>query len=93
MEKHIRTWPRFAAPTLTLIRCACIAGNREIVPSGEVRDDFNHVTEGDNKRMLNVEHEVNDSDNIKQDMSIDVYGRGSEASDDADAEIANLYNV
>ena len=49
------------------------------------------MTEGDNKRMLNVEHVVNDSDNIKQDMSIDVYGRGSE--DDADAEIASLYNV
>lgn len=67
---------------------------RDIVPSGEVRSDFNFDTDGDNKRVLNVEHVVNDSDNIKQDMSIDVYGRGSEDDDSqSEANIAELYNV
>merc|ERR1712167_431068 len=64
-----------------------------IVPVGSTRDDFNFTTEGDNKRVLNVKHEVNDSDNIKQDMSIDVYGRGSEDDAKDDSQIADLYNV
>ena len=67
---------------------------RGLVPSGEVRNDFNLDTDGDNKRVLNVEHVVNDSDNIKQDMSIDVYGRGSkEDENQTEADIAELYNV
>ena len=64
------------------------------MPSGELRNDFNYDTDGDNKRVLNVEHVVNDNDNSKQDMSIDVYGRGSEKDDNKDeADIAALYNV
>lgn len=60
---------------------------------GKVRGDFNFTTEGDNKRVLNVKHEVKDSDNIKQDMSIDVYGRGSEDDAKDKSAIADLYNV
>ena len=37
-------------------------------------------------------HEVKDSDNIKQDMSIDVYGR-SEEDNKSNDEIESLYNV
>jgi phosphoenolpyruvate carboxylase len=37
----------------------------------------------DEKRVLNFENVVNDDDNIKQDMSIDVYGRVKE--EDAEA--------
>lgn len=65
------------------------------MPSGEVRSDFNFDIDGDNKRVLNAEHVVDDSDNIKQDMSIDVYGRGSkeDESGQSEADIAELYNV
>ena len=45
-----------------------------LIPSGgEVRTDFNFSVES--KRVLNDHHEVSDADNIKQDASIDVYGR------------------
>lgn len=42
------------------------------------------------KRILNEVYEVNDSDNIKQDMSIDVYNRDKGSEEDA---ISELYNV
>ena len=35
--------------------------------------------------MLNFENVVNDDDNIKQDLSIDVYGRAKEEDDAAAA--------
>ena len=45
------------------------------MPLNAVRDSFNFNL--DQKRVLNFEHVVSESDNIKQDMSIDVYGRES----------------
>eukprot|EP00443_Scrippsiella_acuminata_P009053 CAMPEP_0115256946 /NCGR_PEP_ID=MMETSP0270-20121206/46513_1 /TAXON_ID=71861 /ORGANISM="Scrippsiella trochoidea, Strain CCMP3099" /LENGTH=280 /DNA_ID=CAMNT_0002672625 /DNA_START=86 /DNA_END=928 /DNA_ORIENTATION=- len=67
---------------------------KKLVPEGEVCSDFNTSTE--HKRILNFVNEVKDSDNIKQDMSIDVYGReGDEDTpkDEVDSQIAELYNV
>ena len=49
---------------------------RDIVPLHAVRSQFNYNL--DQKRVLNFEHIVSESDNIKQDMSIDVYGRTAE---------------
>ena len=46
---------------------------RGILPLGSVRKDWNFSLQ--DKRVLNFENEVSDSDNIKQDISIDVYGR------------------
>ncbi|EFJ15993.1 hypothetical protein SELMODRAFT_422124 [Selaginella moellendorffii] len=43
------------------------------IPLGTVRSDFNYNLE--DKRVLNKVNIVTDADNIKQDMSIDVYGR------------------
>lgn len=43
------------------------------MPLGQTRTKFNFNL--DEKRVLNFENEVSDDDNIKQDMSIDVYGR------------------
>ncbi|KAK9817521.1 hypothetical protein WJX74_005799 [Apatococcus lobatus] len=45
----------------------------DIVPLGQVKSRFNYNV--DLKRVLNFENVVDDSDNVKQDMSIDVYGR------------------
>lgn len=55
---------------------------RDIVPLGMVKSSFNYDTS--DMRVLNMENVVRDDDNIKQDMSIDVYGRKQEedASDD-----------
>ena len=53
-------------------RCGC----RGILPLGSVRKDWNFSLQ--DKRVLNFENEVSDSDNIKQDISIDVYGRKEE---------------
>jgi len=64
---------------------------RKMVPDGELKTGFNTSTE--NKRILNFVHEVKDSDNVKQDMSIDVYGREGESKDDTNASIEELYNV
>jgi hypothetical protein len=44
-----------------------------IVPLGQTVKSFNYDTT--DKRVLNMENVVDDSDNIKQDISIDVYGR------------------
>lgn len=49
---------------------------RDLVPLGQTKSNFNFNL--DEKRVLNFENEVSDSDNIKQDMSIDVYGRKDE---------------
>ena len=52
---------------------------------GQNKSNFNYNL--DEKRVLNFENVVDDSDNVKQDMSIDVYGRQKDeeaaASDDA----------
>ena len=46
----------------------------DIVPIGNAKSDFNYDV-SKHKRVLNLVHEVTDEDNIKQDKSIDVYGR------------------
>ncbi len=56
------------------------ADRRDIVPLGSKRSKFNFNL--DEKRVLNFENVVNDDDNIKQDMSIDVYGRKNEDDDE-----------
>lgn len=62
-----------------------------LVPhDGTVRSDWNFSLQ--DKRVLNQEHIVKDSDNIKQDLSIDVYGR-TEQEEEMTAEIGQLYNV
>lgn len=53
-----------------------LSGSRDIVPLGQVKGNFNYNL--DNKRVINFENVVNDDDNIKQDISIDVYGRNKE---------------
>eukprot|EP00245_Coleochaete_scutata_P006385 TRINITY_DN20812_c0_g1_i1.p1 TRINITY_DN20812_c0_g1~~TRINITY_DN20812_c0_g1_i1.p1 ORF type:complete len:289 (+),score=56.63 TRINITY_DN20812_c0_g1_i1:110-868(+) len=62
-----------------------------LAPEGKVRSDFNFNL--DDKRILNVENEVNDSDNIKQDLSIDVYGRKEETSEAEAPSVEALYNA
>ena len=59
---------------------------RDIVPFEQVKSNFNYKT--DEKRVLNFENVVTDEDNIRQDMSIDVYGRKEkqEAEEAAAAE-------
>lgn len=46
------------------------------MPLGQTKGKWNYNL--DEKRVLNFENVVNDDDNIKQDLSIDVYGRASE---------------
>lgn len=48
-----------------------------------MRSNFNFSLE--DKRVLNFENVVDDSDNIKQDISIDVYGRKEKAEQEAAA--------
>ena len=59
--------------------CGCFC--RDLVPLGQTKSNFNFNL--DEKRVLNFENEVDDSDNIKQDMSIDVYGRKEEEKEEA----------
>jgi hypothetical protein len=60
-----------------------------LVPKDGVKSDYNfNLTD---KRVLNAEVVVNDADNIKQDMSIDVYGRQKE--EEIQGEIKELYSV
>ena len=53
---------------------------RDIVPLGQNKSNFNYSV--DEKRVLNFENVVDDSDNVKQDMSIDVYGRKQDGDDE-----------
>lgn len=76
-----RTWMRDHARNVV----------RKMAPDGVVRTDFNTSTA--DKRILNFVNEVKDSDNIKQDMSIDVYGRDEEKPDESEVQIADLYNA
>lgn len=64
----------------------------QLAPIGVVKKDFNFSLE--EKRILGVVYEVKDEDNIKQDLSIDVYGRKKEESkEDQATVISSLYNV
>ena len=71
-------------------------GFRTLVPENPaIRSDWNFNLE--DKRILNMDYEVSDSDNIKQDLSIDVYGRkedeeGEEVKEE-DKAIQSLYNA
>lgn len=56
----------------------------DIVPLGQMKSSYNFSLK--DKRVLNAEHIVNDDDNVKQDMSIDVYGRKGKDGDEAAAE-------
>jgi len=76
-----RTWKRDHAKDVV----------RLLVPDGEVQAGFNKSVE--HKRVLNAVNVVKDSDNVKQDMSIDVYGRDEGAEDDEDAAIKALYDA
>lgn len=64
---------------------------RDIVPLGQNKSNFNFNL--DEKRVLNFENVVDDSDNVKQDMSIDVYGRKQEGEEDAKPEAAPAKKV
>ena len=71
-------------------------GFRTLVPENPaVRSDWNFNLE--DKRILNMDYEVSDSDNIKQDLSIDVYGRQDEeegeGAPEEDKAIQSLYNA
>ena len=64
------------------------------MPLGSKRSKFNYNL--DEKRVLNFENVVNDDDNIKQDMSIDVYGRKTEEDDEPQngaAEVCDAFNI
>eukprot|EP00878_Enallax_costatus_P001348 GHUV01001495.1.p1 GENE.GHUV01001495.1~~GHUV01001495.1.p1 ORF type:complete len:236 (+),score=62.29 GHUV01001495.1:250-957(+) len=63
LEAATRTWQRPHAQDNLM----------DLVPLGKVRTNFNFSL--DNKRVLNFDNVVTDDDNVKQDMSIDVYGR------------------
>lgn len=77
LEAAARTWQRPHAQDNLM----------DLVPLGKVRTNFNFNL--DNKRVLNFENVVTDDDNVKQDMSIDVYGRGDKkARDEAMASAA-----
>ena len=65
-EAAARTWQRHDAQQKLM----------GIVPPGTSRSDWNFSLEF--KRVLNFENTVSDEDNVKQDMSIDVYGRQKE---------------
>ena len=70
-------------------------GFRTLVPENPaIRSDWNFNLE--DKRILNMDYEVSDSDNVKQDMSIDVYGRKDEEEKEVveeDKAIQSLYNA
>eukprot|EP00879_Flechtneria_rotunda_P017948 GHRR01018812.1.p1 GENE.GHRR01018812.1~~GHRR01018812.1.p1 ORF type:complete len:147 (+),score=75.85 GHRR01018812.1:148-588(+) len=77
LEAAARTWQRPHAQDNLM----------DIVPLGKVRSNFNFSL--DNKRVLNFDNVVTDDDNVKQDMSIDVYGRADKkARDEAMAKAA-----
>eukprot|EP00239_Pterosperma_sp_CCMP1384_P001570 CAMPEP_0197856700 /NCGR_PEP_ID=MMETSP1438-20131217/29072_1 /TAXON_ID=1461541 /ORGANISM="Pterosperma sp., Strain CCMP1384" /LENGTH=158 /DNA_ID=CAMNT_0043472249 /DNA_START=335 /DNA_END=811 /DNA_ORIENTATION=- len=82
-------------------RCQCVARTwgrphaqevvRPMFTYGELKGDYNFNVD-DHKRILNAENIVSDSDNVKQDMSIDVYGREQE-EEDLGSEIERLSNA
>jgi hypothetical protein len=67
--------PRLGAVARTWARPHAVDNLMDIVPLGQSRGGWNTSTE--DKRVLNFVLEVSDDDNIKQDISIDVYGRAA----------------
>eukprot|EP00250_Pteridium_aquilinum_P010437 c19387_g1_i1 orf=567-1340(-) len=76
-----RTWKRSHA----------VNNLMNIAPKGSVRSAYNFSLA--DKRVINKERVVTDADNIKQDLSIDVYGRAEETKEEEKSEIASLYNA
>lgn len=54
------------------------------MPLGQLKGGFNFDLK--DKRVLNFENIVSDEDNIKQDMSIDVYGRAEKEEAEKEPE-------
>ena len=84
----------FAEPMAQGSRCAVkllLMLRRDIVPLGRAKANFNYNL--DEKRVLNFENVVNDDDNIKQDISIDVYGRAEKEEEQATDAVAELAKV
>jgi len=77
----------------TWMRPHAVDNLMDIVPLGMVKSSFNYDTS--DMRVLNMDVEVNDSDNIKQDMSIDAYGRKAEETEQVkdDGDIDSLLGV
>lgn len=77
----------------TWMRPHAVDNLMDIVPLGMVKSSFNYDTS--DMRVLNMDVEVNDSDNIKQDMSIDAYGRKAEETEQGkeDGDIDSLLGV
>jgi hypothetical protein len=73
---------RCDAAARTWMRPHSVDNLMDIVPLGMVKSSFNYDTT--DMRVLNMENVVNDSDNIKQDMSIDAYGRKEEKEEKED---------
>lgn len=71
---------RLAAAVRTWQRAHAQDNLMDIVPLGKVRSNFNFSL--DDKRVLNFDNVVDDDDNIKQDISIDVYGRAEKQERD-----------
>lgn len=86
---------RVKAASRTWKRDHAVERLRPTLDIGAVRggEDFNFDLT--HKRVLNHSFEPDDSDNIKQDMSIDVYGREKDGESDSgkDASIEELYNA
>ncbi|CAM9551763.1 unnamed protein product [Discosporangium mesarthrocarpum] len=62
----------------------------QLVGFGEIAEDYNFNT--NRKRILNHKYEPSFDDNVKQDKSIDVYGREEEGAEQA-KQIAELENI
>eukprot|EP00891_Asterochloris_glomerata_P009807 jgi/Astpho2/9807/gw1.00149.164.1_t len=77
---------RCGASARTWLRSHAQDNLLDIVPLGQVKSNFNYNL--DEKRVLNFENVVNDNDNIKQDMSIDVYGRKTDEDEEKKIEAA-----
>lgn len=60
-----------------------------LVPLGSVKE-FGTFDCENNPRVLNAEHVVSDADNVKQDLSIDVYGR-KEAAEEKGEEVEDAH--
>lgn len=75
---------RCDAAARTWMRPHAVDNLMDIVPLGMVKSSFNYDTT--DMRVLNMENVVSDSDNIKQDMSIDAYGRKAEEAEERKEE-------
>ena len=71
---------RIGACARTWARPHAVDALMDLVPLGAIKDGWNSTAaDGAHKRVLGAVVEVKDDDNVKQDMSIDVYGRGDKA--------------